>query len=457
MTQQTIQVGTSPNDGLGDPIRTAFIKTNDNFDQLYARAQSNPPDNPVGVPGDQAGMYAYDSTYFYYCFANYDGSSVIWAQVTQVGNVALPEIQNGNSNVAIHGTGGNITVAVHGVDNTVVFTTAGVDISGYLDVTGNITGGNIVTSNSISTSGDVISNNVFANIVSVTGTTVSGYFVGDGSGLTNTPINYGNANVALYLPTYSGTLAPLAIYTNGYYWANSVPVDFGGGGGGSTYGNANVAAYLPEYNGNIGATLTNGYQPFITDVGNLNGLSVAGLNAINLSPQAASVTIAPTYSGTVNINPSGIGSVDNMVIGADIPQDATFTNISAVGDVTGAFFIGDGSQLSNVVSINGDYTDANVAAFLPTYTGNLSSGNISVTGTVTVNGNVDVAGKVNGQLIGIVNNVNPAFGVWDFGWILPNTYTNPIQWIFALTPAGNVNMGTITAPTALSIDIGTIF
>jgi hypothetical protein len=36
MTQQIINVGASANDGLGDPLRTAFTKCNNNFDQLFA-------------------------------------------------------------------------------------------------------------------------------------------------------------------------------------------------------------------------------------------------------------------------------------------------------------------------------------------------------------------------------------------------------------------------------------
>ena len=35
MTQQLINVGTDPNDGTGDPLRTAFEKANDNFTELY--------------------------------------------------------------------------------------------------------------------------------------------------------------------------------------------------------------------------------------------------------------------------------------------------------------------------------------------------------------------------------------------------------------------------------------
>lgn len=35
MAQQTINIGTSANDGTGDPLRTAFDKINDNFNELY--------------------------------------------------------------------------------------------------------------------------------------------------------------------------------------------------------------------------------------------------------------------------------------------------------------------------------------------------------------------------------------------------------------------------------------
>jgi hypothetical protein len=40
MAQQTINIGSSVNKGDGDPLRTAFDKVNDNFDELYARAEN---------------------------------------------------------------------------------------------------------------------------------------------------------------------------------------------------------------------------------------------------------------------------------------------------------------------------------------------------------------------------------------------------------------------------------
>lgn len=43
MTQQIIDVGTIANDGTGDEFRTAFIKCNDNFTELYAAVAAITP------------------------------------------------------------------------------------------------------------------------------------------------------------------------------------------------------------------------------------------------------------------------------------------------------------------------------------------------------------------------------------------------------------------------------
>ncbi len=81
MAQEVINVGSAPNDGTGDPIRTAYIKCNNNFGELYSRYQETVPTAGTGSVGDVAGMYAVDSGYFYYCFQDYDGSSVIWKKI----------------------------------------------------------------------------------------------------------------------------------------------------------------------------------------------------------------------------------------------------------------------------------------------------------------------------------------------------------------------------------------
>ena len=81
MALEVINVGTAPNDGTGDPLRTAYQKCNTNFAEIYSRYQEIPPTSDTGTTGDQAGMYAVDAGFFYYCFQDYDGSSIIWRKI----------------------------------------------------------------------------------------------------------------------------------------------------------------------------------------------------------------------------------------------------------------------------------------------------------------------------------------------------------------------------------------
>ena len=47
MAKQTINIGASANDGTGDPLRNAFDKTNDNFNELYLALGSST--NPINL------------------------------------------------------------------------------------------------------------------------------------------------------------------------------------------------------------------------------------------------------------------------------------------------------------------------------------------------------------------------------------------------------------------------
>ena len=86
MAKQTINIGTTANDGTGDQLRSAFDKCNDNFDELYTSADTKStvttvPTLGIGASGDTAGMIAVDSSYLYVCTADYDGSTTIWKKV----------------------------------------------------------------------------------------------------------------------------------------------------------------------------------------------------------------------------------------------------------------------------------------------------------------------------------------------------------------------------------------
>ena len=56
MAQQTINVGATANDGTGDGIRTAYIKCNDNFKELYDTTIT-----PTSVPNGTSNLSVADS------------------------------------------------------------------------------------------------------------------------------------------------------------------------------------------------------------------------------------------------------------------------------------------------------------------------------------------------------------------------------------------------------------
>lgn len=205
MTQQIINVGTSPNDGLGDPIRTAFIKCNDDFTELYARAQPFPPVTLVGTPGDEPGFYAYDPTYFYYCYAPYDGSSVIWATIAQISDISLSHLTNGNTKVDIPERNGNVVVTVNGYPNVVVITNSGMIVNKDIQALGNVVANNNITalntvySNSAGLGNIIIQNNYITSNLDRVNINYPGTLI-------DFAVNGGNANV-LYVSSSSNTVS----------------------------------------------------------------------------------------------------------------------------------------------------------------------------------------------------------------------------------------------------------
>ena len=124
MAKQTVNIGSTANDGTGDQLRTAFDKINDNFDEVYVAgpvgsnvrintstitsietngdisivptgtgniivdantiiiSTSKTPATVVGSSGDKKGMVAWDNDYIYVCVADYDGSTSIWRRAS---------------------------------------------------------------------------------------------------------------------------------------------------------------------------------------------------------------------------------------------------------------------------------------------------------------------------------------------------------------------------------------
>jgi hypothetical protein len=348
MTQYIIDTGAVPDDGQGDPLRTAFTYTNQNFTQIFAAGpvgsnvqignttittnllNSNLILSPSGI-----GRIQFNNTLFPRIDNVYDigtpslrfnsiylgdGGIDVTGGITTAGNIQAgyfigngsqltgivastgSEVVNGNSNINIPSAGSNIFVTVNGTGNVTTFANTGMYVAGQVSATGNITGN---------------------------------YILGNGALLTGINIGYGNSNVANFLPTYTGNLVSLT---------------------GPVVTTANVVAGNILSSGTISAT------------GNIIG-------------------------GNINTGRLNAGYI------------TTGTTISALGNIsTNSYFIGDGSLLTNLPV--GNYSNANVAAFLPTYTGNLASltGPVTTTANITA-GNILTTGLISATGIEIVGNL----------------------------------------------------
>jgi len=455
MAQQVINVGTAPNDGTGDPIRTAYIKTNSNFGELYNRVQTNPPASLEGSIGDVAGMYAYDSNYFYYCYANFTGNTQIWNQITNTGNISVTNIASGNSAIAFNNINGNALISVHGVSNVAVVTSSGLNIAGAISATGAVTAAANVNAANIYVSGQIISNN------NITGQ----YFVGNGAYLTGITTTYGNSNVATYLPGYTGGFPSLlgnvvttANISGAYILGNGSQLT----GLPATYGNSNVAGYMPTYSGNLNpGNIT--AAGIVSATGNITGgnlTSIANITGVNV--YSSSVVSATGNVRGGNINTAGLVSAAGNITGNYILGNgsqltgivpsygnsnvATYLlsytgnissgNISASGNITGAYILGNGSQLTGLPAT---YGNSNVAIYLPTYTGNLTAGNVAVTSALSTS-TVSASGNITGAYI--LGNGSQLTGI-------VSSYGNSNVASYLSTYTGNLTAGNITVTAAL--------
>jgi hypothetical protein len=107
----------------------------------------------------------------------------------------------------------------------------------------------------------------------------------------------------------------------------------------------------------------------------------------NIVTDTKTIQLANTANTTSAANGSGItvGASDNIAtLLYNSTSNAWTTNIgvSVTGNITGNYFIGNGALLTGITA-GSNYSNANVAAYLPTYSGNISAGNVSVTNAIS--------------------------------------------------------------------------
>lgn len=367
MARQIINVGSSANDGTGDGLRTAFIKSNDNFQELY-----NTTITPI-------------------------------------------EIVNGTSNIAVPEQDGNVTVKINGTSNVIVFSQTIANIDANLEVTGDITG-----------SGNVTGNDFYVgDILTVTGT-VGSDLVPDGNGtralgtdssrwsnlfLTGSTLTLGGivfkdngANVlGIFGPdgttpaTISSDTIDTSIISNGT--SNIQLASTNGNATISVDGTSNVVVVTSDtvtVTGNVDATNINATDAVVggnitatgnIDAGNLHVTHVTASGFFQgdgglLSNVTAVSNVAVSQiadGGTVvSINGSG-GNIVFTVAGTTLGNiTSTGANVNGYVNATGNVIAGGSADITGNLTVGG----------VTTITGNVSAGNISATGDASVLGNI---------------------------------------------------------------------
>jgi hypothetical protein len=417
MAQQIINVGASPNDGQGNTIRQSFTICNTNFSELYSRVQTSPPASLIGSIGDTAGMYAYDTAYFYYCFADFDGSSVIWGQITQSANISATQLQFGTTLVDIPVANGNVEISVDGTANVAIFNSAGLLINGRLSTTGNLVVANISTVGTVVASGNITGNYIFGN----------------GSQLSGLPETYANANVAAYLPTYTGNLSGAQISVTGNITGNNV----------FSNGEISVAGNIIVDNSiTVSNTITNTIDSLganldiVVDTNFGGNVDVSNSLSVGETLSVIGNTTIDGTTTTANLNTNGTVSVTGNIV-----TDAYFVG-TFVGNVTGNFVVpGANTEVlfntngnadavpgltynvaSNTLGVlgpiiaSGNITGGNLqTAGLITATGNILGGNLRTAGLITATGNILGGNLRTAGLITATGTISTATGIFTDG------------------------------------------
>ena len=359
---------------------------------------------------------------------------------------------------------GNVTVGGYIVANGSITTNANFVGNLVGNVTGNITlgGGNrevIYNNSGVTGSSPNFTFNSTTNVLDVNGNIDATYFIGNGSQLTGLPASYGNANVVSLLAGFgSNTISTTGNITGGYILGNGSQLT----GLPATYGNANVSAFLPTYTGNLNPNT-------VVASGNITGLNLktsgAGGNITGVNYVVASffsgdgslLTNLPGGGTVTQVQGAGVVSglsltgnvttTGNLTLGGTLSLASVTGNISTTGNVTGGYIFGNGSQLTGIAA---SYGNAEVAAFLPTYTGAMTA----MTGAVTTTANISGAYLIgNGSALSsitganVVGTVSSATTATTAGTVTTAAQANitSVGTLTSLAVSGNVSGGNVSA------------
>ena len=328
MAQQTVSIGSSANDGTGDPLRTAFTKINANFTELYGSTA-------------EANDLVEDTT------------PVLGGDLDTAGkDIVGPS--NADIKILPGGTGRVIASAL-AINGTTLSSddSSKITIAEALDVTGALT---------VSGATSLIGNTTIDNLI-INDNTISSS--------SNADINLtpgGTGNVVAGAVTFNGTTLSAADSSK-ITLAEAVDVT-----GALTVVGASTLAAVTGTTGSFSSTLG------VTGVTTLSGTAVIDNITINDN------TISSSSNADINITPGGTG---NVVVGAVTFNGTSLSAAdSSLIQIAEAFNVSGAVTMASTLGVTGAFT-ASAAAEV---SGTLTTADITTVGTQTITGTLNVDG-----------------------------------------------------------------
>ena len=186
--------------------------------------------------------------------------------------------------------------------------------------------------------------------------------------------------------TVTNSLTGNLVYASGYYFANGAPFTS------SNYGNTNVAAYLDPYFIYANANAAAQTAAFNTLDANVGAFELYANTTFTSYSNANVAAYLPTYTG--NLNPGNVSATGYYFAnGMPFVSGSTYSNVNVAAYITGNITTGNitaaGYYFANGAPFTGGggtYGNVDVAAYLPTYTGDLFPGNITASGNIVGGG-----------------------------------------------------------------------